>query len=113
MAVAGETMSPERRRAILARYAVRRHVLEERSRRSSVQLVEPPAPEAEPPRLTQRQVDVLELVAAGLATRELARALAISPHSVESHVRKAMDKLGAANRAHAVALAFRQGLLTA
>lgn len=104
-------MSPERKRAILERYAVRRRVLEERSRRSSAQLVEPVAPAAEPPRLTRRECEVLELVAAGLPTPELARALVISPHSVESHVRKAMDKLGAANRAHAVALALRNGFL--
>lgn len=90
-------MSPERKRAILARYAVRRRMLEERSRRSSVQLAEHAPPAAEPARLTRRP--------------ELARALGISPHSVESHVRKAMDKLGAANRAHAVALALRNGLL--
>jgi DNA-binding CsgD family transcriptional regulator len=106
-------MRPERKRAILARYALHRRVLEERSRRSSVEPAEPSAPAAEPPRLTPREAEVLELVAGGLPTPELARALGISPHSVESHVRKAMDKLGAANRAHAVALAFRQGLLTA
>ena len=110
MAVDGETMGPERKREILARYAVRRRVLEKRSRRLSVQLAAP-APAAEPPRLTPREAEVLELVAAGLSTQELARALAISPHSVESHVRKAMAKLGAANRAHAVALALRNGLL--
>ena len=58
-------MSPERKRAILERYALRRRVLEERSRRSSVQLVEPAAPAAESPRLTPREAEVLGLVAAG------------------------------------------------
>jgi LuxR family transcriptional regulator len=101
-------MSPERKRAILARYAVHRRVLEERSHRSSVQ---PEAPAAEPARLTRREAEVLGLVADGLSTPELARTLEISPHSVESHVRKAMERLGAANRAHAVALALRSGLL--
>jgi DNA-binding CsgD family transcriptional regulator len=106
-------MSPERKRAILERYDVHRRVLEERSRRSSVQLAEPAAPAAEPARLTPRETEVLGLVADGLPTPELARALSISPHSVDSHVRKAMDKLGAANRAHAVALALRNGVLAA
>jgi DNA-binding CsgD family transcriptional regulator len=62
--------------------------------------------------LTQRERDVLALVAAGLTGVEIASRLSISPPTVESHVGNAMRKLGATNRAHATALAMQAGLIS-
>ena len=62
--------------------------------------------------LTQRERDVLALVAAGLTGVEIATRLSISPPTVESHVGNAMRKLGATNRAHATALALQAGLIS-
>lgn len=62
--------------------------------------------------VTQRERDVLALVAAGLTGVEIASRLSISPPTVESHVGNAMRKLGATNRAHATALAMHAGLIS-
>ena len=51
---------------------------------------------------------VLARVAAGISTEEIAAALALSPHTVRSHVRNLMRKLDAQSRAHAVAIAIRE-----
>jgi DNA-binding CsgD family transcriptional regulator len=109
--VVEQVLSPVRKREILARYELRSRVFEERSRRAAGRLAAPAAPTAAHRGLTRREAQVLGLVAQGLPTPELAHTLGISPHSVDSHVRKTMTKLGAANRAHAVALALRAGVL--
>lgn len=62
--------------------------------------------------LTQRERDVLALVATGLTGVEIASRLSISPPTVESHVGNAMRKLSATNRAHAIAIAMRAGLIS-
>lgn len=61
--------------------------------------------------LTQRERDVMTLVARGLTGIEIANELSISPPTVESHVGNAMRKLGATNRAHATAIALHAGLI--
>jgi DNA-binding NarL/FixJ family response regulator len=61
--------------------------------------------------LTQREVEVLRLVATGLSDREIAAALVLSEHTVHRHVSKLLAKLGLHNRAAAVAYAARKGLL--
>ncbi len=60
--------------------------------------------------LTQREREVLRLLAQGLDTRASARALYLSPATVRNHVRNLMRKLGAHTRAEAVALALSEGL---
>jgi len=55
-------------------------------------------------------LEVLRLVALGLANGEIASQLGISPETVRNHVRNARDKLGAQTKAHAVALAFQRRL---
>jgi DNA-binding CsgD family transcriptional regulator len=54
--------------------------------------------------LTERERDVVGLIALGFETPELATQLSISEHTVRTHVRNAMGKLGARTRAHLVAL---------
>jgi two-component system, NarL family, response regulator len=54
---------------------------------------------------------VLELIAAGLSEREIAAALTITPATVKTHVRNLLAKLGVHNRAHAVAVAIRLGMI--
>lgn len=61
--------------------------------------------------LTQRERDVLRLLADGLSNEEIGKALFISPETVRTHVRKAMAKLDADTRTQAVATALRQSLI--
>lgn len=64
------------------------------------------------PRLTPRELEVLRLAADGASTAELGEQLGISPATVKSHFESAYAKLGARNRAGAVAAAFRRGLIS-
>lgn len=63
------------------------------------------------PRLTPREVQVLERLAAGLPTDEAARALHISPLTLRSHVKSILAKLGAHSKLEAVTIALRLGLV--
>jgi DNA-binding NarL/FixJ family response regulator len=54
---------------------------------------------------------VLVLLADGLTTGQVASALLVSEHTVRSRVRSTLGKLGARNREHAIAIAFREGVL--
>jgi len=62
-------------------------------------------------RLTDRQVEVLELVAEGLSDQQIADRLVLSPHTVHRHVANIYTRLGCSSRPAAVAEAVRQGLL--
>jgi DNA-binding NarL/FixJ family response regulator len=61
--------------------------------------------------LTNREREVLRLVAEGLPTKQIARRLSIAERTVKFHVNSIFVKLGADNRAQAVALAAQRGLL--
>jgi DNA-binding CsgD family transcriptional regulator len=61
--------------------------------------------------LTGREREVLTLLAQGLQLDEIAQRLGIGSETVRTHVRKATERLGAANRTHAVAIAIRQNLI--
>jgi two-component system nitrate/nitrite response regulator NarL len=61
--------------------------------------------------LTARERQVLELVAAGLPNKTIARQLGISEHTVKFHVGSVLAKLGASSRTEAVMIATRRGLL--
>lgn len=65
-----------------------------------------------PARLTQREIDVLRLLARGLQSREIAARLVISPKTVRNHVEHIYAKIDATNRATASLFAMRHGLLT-
>jgi len=67
-------------------------------------------PGAEP--LSKRELEVLELVAAGTTNRESAAKLFISEATVKTHLLNIYGKLGVSDRAAAVAEAFKRGLLT-
>jgi DNA-binding CsgD family transcriptional regulator len=79
----------------------------------------PPEPIAAPPpvagnagvELTQREIEVLRLLAAGHSTPEMAELLFISPRTVGTHVANLLAKLGVDSRAAAVAYAFRHNLV--
>jgi DNA-binding NarL/FixJ family response regulator len=62
--------------------------------------------------LSQREVEVLMLVADGLRNKAVAAALAISEETVKMHVKHAMAKLGANDRTHAVTIAIQRGFIT-
>ncbi len=66
-------------------------------------------PDFEP--LTPREREVLRQMSFGLANREIAEALGISPHTAKFHVAQVIAKLNAGTRAHAVANALRAGLV--
>ncbi len=63
------------------------------------------------PQLTQRERDVLRLLADGLSNEEIGKRLFISAETVRTHVRKAMEKLDADTRTQAVARALRDHLI--
>jgi len=63
------------------------------------------------PSLTQREREVLRLLADGLSNEEIGKKLFISAETVRTHVRKAMDKLDADTRTQAVARALRDHLI--
>jgi DNA-binding NarL/FixJ family response regulator len=70
------------------------------------------ADEAMPEPLTPREIQVLELLAEGLANKAIAGRLAISDQTVKFHVASISGKLRAANRTDAVRRAVRLGLIT-
>ncbi|MBV9213080.1 MAG: response regulator transcription factor [Actinobacteria bacterium] len=59
--------------------------------------------------LSPREREVLDLLAQGLTGEQAATQLSLSPETIRTHVRNAMDKLEANTRVHAVAIALRQG----
>ncbi len=61
--------------------------------------------------VTNREVEVLQLVGQGLANKQIAEALSISPHTVKYHISSIYAKLGATNRAEAVRLGIQYGLV--
>ena len=67
--------------------------------------------DAQAARLTDREHDVLELLAEGLAHEEIGKRLGIGAETVRTHLRKACDRLEASTRTQAVATALRLGLI--
>ncbi|WP_329327208.1 response regulator transcription factor [Streptomyces mirabilis] len=63
-----------------------------------------------PGRLTDRECQVLDLLARGLSNGEIARALTLSEHTVKTHVQNLLHKLRLRNRVHAAIYAFESGL---
>ena len=63
--------------------------------------------------LSNREVEVLRLIASGNANKMIAAQLAITEETVKGHVKNILAKLAANDRTHAVAIAIRRGLLPA
>jgi DNA-binding NarL/FixJ family response regulator len=61
--------------------------------------------------LTPREMDVLRRIAGGNRNRDIAEKLFISEETVKVHIRHIMEKLGASDRTHAVAIALRRGII--
>ena len=61
--------------------------------------------------LTERELEVLRLVAAGRGNRDIAAELFISPKTASVHVSNILGKLGVSSRGEAAATAYRQRLL--
>jgi DNA-binding CsgD family transcriptional regulator len=61
--------------------------------------------------LTDRETEILQLVADGLANPEIADRLFVARETVKSHVRHILAKLDARSRSHAVAIGLRRGLI--
>jgi len=68
-----------------------------------------PAPEATP-RLTERETEVLRLVAKGLSYKQIAERLVLSHRTVQNHVQNTLNKLQLHNRVQLVRYAIEQGL---
>ena len=92
--------------ALLAPKITRRLIAEFTARR------DPQAPSPELSDLTERERDVLVLVARGLSNAEIAGHLVISPLTAKSHVRNILRKVDCHDRAALVALAYENGLIT-
>lgn len=61
--------------------------------------------------LSKREAEILQKVAYGATTKAVAEDLGISPHTVKTHLERIFEKLGANDRAQAVAIAIRKGIV--
>jgi len=60
--------------------------------------------------LTPKEIDVLRLIAAGNANKEIAAQLSVTEETVKSRVKNILDKLGANDRTHAVSIGLKRGI---
>jgi DNA-binding NarL/FixJ family response regulator len=88
--------------------AVTRSVIEEFVRRSPAPTPSPPLLDA----LTQREREVLELLARGLSNAEIAERLVVSSGTVKTHVARVLSKLDLRDRVQAVILAYESRLVS-
>jgi DNA-binding NarL/FixJ family response regulator len=80
--------------------------------RIMAELARPTAPaKTEPDRLTDREIEVLELVTAGLRNKEIAARLGISENTAKYHLKNILEKLHAGSRTELAAKAVREGLV--
>ncbi|MCF2494133.1 response regulator [Dyadobacter chenhuakuii] len=70
----------------------------------------PPSDQKEIPRLTRREKEILQLIGTGHTTQQIAAALFISTHTVESHRKNLIEKFGAPNTATVIKIATDLGL---
>src|SRR6185369_16873369 len=63
------------------------------------------------PDLSARELQVLELIVAGLANKQIAFALNIAEHTVKNHVKSILDKLSVQDRTQAATAAIQRGIV--
>jgi two-component system, NarL family, response regulator LiaR len=96
----------------LAMEMLQRFAVEEESHTELPSKPEEPSGQLLDESLTDRELEVLPLLASGLTNREIARRLVISPGTVKHHVRHIASKLGVSDRTQAAVRAVELGLLT-
>jgi two-component system, NarL family, response regulator LiaR len=96
----------------LAMEMLQRFAVEEESPTERLSKPEEPSGQLLDESLTDRELEVLPLLASGLSNREIARRLVISPGTVKHHVRHIASKLGVSDRTQAAVRAVELGLLT-
>ncbi len=98
VAAGGSLLSPGVTRRVIGEFVAKR--------------VRRPVPHPGLRELTERERQVVALVAEGLANEEIAERLVVSPPTARTHVSRAMGKLGVHDRAQLVVIAFQSGLAT-
>jgi DNA-binding NarL/FixJ family response regulator len=88
--------------------SITRHLIEEFIRRPDSKTAAPPSLQG----LTEREREVLVLVARGLSNAEIAERLFVSPATAKTHVARLLMKLNARDRAQLVVVAYESGLVT-
>lgn len=88
-----------------------RYWLERESVADLVQYLQGSATQARPFGLTERELEVVEAVVAGLSNREIGRKLAISEQTAKHHLTNIFDKVGVSNRLELALLAIKQRLI--
>jgi DNA-binding NarL/FixJ family response regulator len=63
--------------------------------------------------LSKREREIMDLLAQGLTGEQVAERLYLSPETIKTHIRNAMNKLEAHTRVHAIAIALRKGFISA
>jgi NarL family two-component system response regulator LiaR len=101
-----DTNAEELRRSVKAAAAGQVQLAPEAATRLMREVRAPEAPEA----LTERETDVLRLLADGQSNKEIARNLTIGEKTVKTHVSSILSKLGVQSRTQAVLQAMRDGL---
>lgn len=90
--------------AIRAVHAGRRHITQEVAAAIAIHLAEDT--------LTEREIAVLKIVAQGNSNGEVAKKLSVGVETVKQHMKNIAAKLGTHDRAHAVAIAIKRGIIT-
>lgn len=91
--------------------SVTRRVIDEFARRKASRVPEPPAEDAAAlASLTERETDIVRLLARGLSNAEIARELFVETSTVKSHLGRTMTKIGARDRVQTVVWAYRVGI---
>ena len=81
--------------------------------RALLERLESGTPDARPrPALSQREREIVDLLAQGLTGEQIADRLVLSAETVKTHIRNAMAKLEAHTRVHAIAIALREGFIS-